>query len=200
MLKAVIFDLNGLFVKSEEYLSTRLERDFNIKRETFIPILEQVLGKARESNMEDSWHLWEPELKKQNLKFTKDEFWDYWFKHEQEDPEMLKLARELIDKGIKIFILSNNFRERAKYYKEHFSFAHLNDIADKIYFSFETGFIKPDPRAYQNVLNENNLKPDECIYFDNSQKNVAAAKKLGIKSYLFENPTQTKQIIIQILK
>jgi putative hydrolase of the HAD superfamily len=61
----------------------------------------------------------------------------------------------------------------------------FNNI-DKAYFSWETGFVKPDQRAYKQVLEENHLKPEECIYFDDSEENIEAAKKLGIKAYKFK--------------
>jgi FMN phosphatase YigB (HAD superfamily) len=33
---------------------------------------------------------------------------------------------------------------------------------------------------------ENNLKPEECVYFDDSEENIKMAKSLGIKAFLFE--------------
>ena len=69
----------------------------------------------------------------------------------------------------------------------------MNELFDKQYYSWKTGFIKPDPRAYQVMLEENNLKPEEVVYFDDSQKNVAAAEVLGIESYLFEGPGGVKE-------
>lgn len=201
MLKAVIFDLNGLFVRSPEFLSARLERDFGVPEDTFIPILEKVLDQARVTKAPDTWPLWEPEMQKLGLKFTKEGWWEYWFKYEKEDISMLNLARELKEqKGLQVFILSNNFAERSRYYRENFSFAYLNEVVDKVYFSYETGFIKPNPEAWQNILRENDLKPEECIYFDNAQKNVDAAHNLGIKSYLFESPEVCRQKIEQFLK
>lgn len=191
MLKAVILDLNGVFVKSEKYMSTRLQEDFGVPENEFVPILDKVLYKARQKDNKDSFALLKPYLRQFGLKFTKEEFWHYWFKHEHEVAEMLELTKELKANNLKVFILSNNFWERAEYYKNNFSFAKLKDVADKIYFSFETGFIKPDPKAWQNILDENSLNPEECVYFDNSPNNIKSAKALGIKSFLFENPEKT---------
>ena len=42
--------------------------------------------------------------------------------------------------------LSNNFKERALYYS-HYPWIH--DVVDKTYFSWKTGFIKPDIRAWE---------------------------------------------------
>jgi putative hydrolase of the HAD superfamily len=97
---------------------------------------------------------------------------------------MIEIARELKGKGLKIFILSNNFIERTDYYKKNFPF--LQELFDKIYYSWQTGFVKPDIRAYEKVLKDNNLLPAECLYFDNSKENIEIANNLGIKSFLFE--------------
>ncbi len=115
------------------------------------------------------------------------------FMSEKENAEMVALARELKGKGMQLFILSNNLSERSAYYDEHFPF--LNELFKKQYYSWQTGFIKPDPRCFELVLRENNLKAEEVLYFDDSAGNVAAANALGIESYLFENANKTREKI-----
>jgi len=100
-----------------------------------------------------------------------------------------------------VFILSNNFAERANYYKKNFPF--LEEIPEKVYYSWQTGFVKPNPRAFKNLLTENNLEPEECIYFDNSEENIKTANDLGIKAFLYtdienlEKALKDNQIIYQ---
>jgi putative hydrolase of the HAD superfamily len=71
----------------------------------------------------------------------------------------------------------------------------LKEAADKFYYSWQTGFIKPDPGAWRNVLEDNNLKPEECIYFDDQDKNLKAAESLGIKAHMFVDAITTKEIL-----
>ena len=97
--------------------------------------------------------------------------------------ELIELVAELKKKGIKIFVLSNADVELAAQQMKKYPF--INELADKFYYSGQSGFIKPDPRAYKVVLEENNLKPEECIYFDDGESRVAAAQALGIESHLF---------------
>jgi len=103
--------------------------------------------------------------------------------------QLVDLAQQVKLKGAQVFILSNYFED---------SFPFLSEITDKCYFSFQTGFVKPDEQAYQLVLNENNLKAEECLYFDDSSTNVAAAAELGIRSYLFESAEKTQQILKEL--
>ncbi len=190
MFKAVIFDLNGVFIQSP-YLSDRFKNDFGVENEEFIPALKEIMDKVRLPNAGNCYGHWKPYLDKWNIELSEDEFYKYWFEAEKEVPEMIELAKELKGKGVKLFILSNNFVERAKYYKKNFPF--LDEIFDRVYYSWQTGFRKPEKEAYLNILKENNLDPEDCFYFDDSQKNIEVAKSLGITGAIFESPKNTKE-------
>lgn len=184
MKKAIIFDLNGVFVISPK-LSERFESNFNIPLEVFMPALKEVMDKVRMPDAKDVFYYWQPYFKKWGIKFSQQEFEDYCFKAETPDDKLVKLARDLKEKGLKLFILSNNFRGRADYYAKNFSF--MDEVFEKVYYSWQTGFTKPDIRAWQLILDENNLEPSDCIYFDDSEKNIEAAKSIGIEAYIFDD-------------
>ena len=191
MTKAIIFDLNGVFIKSPK-LSDRFQERFGVASEKFLPALKEIMAKVRMPDAGDAFTYWSPYLERWGANLIKEEFFNFWFSAEKEVPELIELAKEIKQKGIKIFILSNNFAERADYYKNNFSFLKL---FDKVYYSWQTGFVKPNPEAFKNVLSGNNLKPEECIYFDNSEENVESAKGLGIDAYLFENINSIKKVV-----
>jgi len=192
MIEAVVFDLNGVFIQSPR-LSDRFEEKFHVSGDKFYDVLQEIMPKVRKPRAEDSFNYWKPHLKDWGLNLNKEQFFDFWFSGEKEVPEMINLARKVKENGTKIFILSNNFTERAKYYDENFPF--LKDF-DKVYYSWQTGFVKPDLEAYKNLLRENNLQPEQCLYFDDSAKNIKAASSLGIISYLFKD-TQDLQAILK---
>ncbi len=183
MYKAIIFDLNGVFIQSPK-LSDRFLEQFGVAPEEFLPALKEVMAMARKPNAGDSFPYWEQYLNKWGVNLSEKEFFDFWFSAEKEVPEMINLAKELKNKGIKIFILSNNFSERANFYDKTFPF--LKQIADKIYYSWQTGFVKPNAEAYKLILSENNLNPEECAYFDDSEENIKIAGSLGIKALIFK--------------
>ena len=192
MIKAVIFDLNGVFLKSE-YLHKRMENSFGIKKDEFLPILKNIMGEVRKPNAPPVFTLWEPHIKRWKIILNEEEFLQFWFSGEHVVKEMIQLAKELQGKNIKVFILSNNFKERTTYYRK--KFPELFTCVDKAYFSWETGILKDGKKAYQNILNENNLTPEDCIYFDDSQEKVDLAKSAGIDSFQFESVEKTKEII-----
>lgn len=191
MLKAVIFDLNGVFILSPK-LSDRFEKDFGVPTSEFLPVLARVMDLVRRPNAGKAFLHWEPELRKWGVQMSEDEFWNYWFKGEKPSSEMISLAKEIKERGIKVITLSNNFKERADYYS-HYPWMDL--AVDKSYFSWQTGFVKPDIEAWKRVLVDFNLKPEEVIYFDDQEKNLVSAESLGIKSILFSSPEATRVAI-----
>lgn len=195
MIKAVIFDLNGIFIQSPK-LSERFEKDFKISPDLFLPELSEIMNKTRQPNAGNSFQYWKPVLEKWNIQMSEENFWDYWFSAEKVSEEMVNFAKELKAEGIKVFVLSNNFKERAKYYK---NYPWIHDVIEKAYFSYETSLVKPDPNAWQLILDEHNLRPEECLYFDDQEKNVRASESVGIKSFLFLGEKELKNEVIKAL-
>ena len=196
MLKAVIFDLNGIFLQSPK-LSDRFSKDFGVSTNIFLPKLSEIMEKVRKPNAEPAFKYWKDVLKDWKVEITENKFWDYWFGAEIQSEKMIAFAKYLRGNGIKVFILSNNFKERANYY-DHYSWIH--DAVDKVYFSWQTGFVKPDVRAWELVLSENNLNGDECLYFDDQEKNLLSAESIGIKSFKFTNEVELEKIVNEKLK
>lgn len=192
MIKEVIFDLNGVFLESPK-LSDRFSLDYGVDKDEFLGALKQIMDQVRQPNAPATFSLWQPYLNKWGLKLSEKEFYDYWFSGEHLVPELLDFARELKTKGLRMSILSNNFRERTTYYRDHFP--ELFSEFDGVYFSWETGFVKSQPEAYENVLKRQNLTADECIFFDDSPKNVELAQSLGIKSQVYGGLETTKKFI-----
>lgn len=184
MIKAAIFDLNGIFIQGPR-LSDRFKEAFSIETKDFLPVLKEIMAKIRKPNAGSAFSYWKPYLEKWNVNLTEEQFLDFWFGAEKEIPELVELAKQIKIKGVKVFILSNNFAERADYYKKNSPF--LTEIPDKIYYSWQTGFVKPDPQAFENLLAENDFKPEECIYFDDLEENIKVANDLGIKAFLYNN-------------
>jgi putative hydrolase of the HAD superfamily len=105
---------------------------------------------------------------------------------------MLDIPRERIDlllqlrKRYKILLLSNTNPlhilvstplELAKYKLT------MDDLFDKCYYSYEMGAVKPNPEIFELLLKDAKLKPDECLFLDDGQKNIDTANMLGFKTY-----------------
>lgn len=197
MIRAIVFDLNGVFIQSP-LLSDRFEQSFGISSKQFLSALKEIMGIVRMPHAQDAFSYWQPYFKKWKVDLDRKEFYEFWFSAEKEVPEMVNYAKEMKRKGLSLYIVSNNFRERADYYAQHFSI--LNELFDHVYYSWQTGFAKPSPKAFEKLLNDRHQKPSECIYFDDSVSNVAVAQQLGIKAHLFTGVENTKKVISEELK
>ncbi|MBC8033460.1 MAG: HAD family phosphatase [Chitinophagaceae bacterium] len=82
------------------------------------------------------------------------------------------------------FLLSNTNAIHAekfeKMYRDTVGEGSFEDCFEKIYYSHNIGFRKPNKEAYEVVLNENALKPEETVFIDDTLPNIEAARALGI--------------------
>jgi putative hydrolase of the HAD superfamily len=53
--------------------------------------------------------------------------------------------------------------------------------------------LKPDPRMYTWLTETYGLVPEECVFFDDLQKNVAGAKAVGMESFVFTTTAQAEE-------
>lgn len=65
--------------------------------------------------------------------------------------------------------------------------AELLGSFERRFLSYEMGCRKPEPRIFQTLLAEMNWQASECLFFDDSPVNVAAAKSLGIEAVCVDN-------------
>jgi len=192
MINAVIFDLNGVFLQGKK-LTERIEEEFHIPIEESLVVLKESLNNARLNPNIHIFDYWKPLFEKYNMSITEEEFLNFWFGGEYLVPELVELSKELRENDIKVYIFSNNFKERTEYYRKNFK--EIFDNVDGSFFSWETGFVKSDIKAYENFLSITKLNPSEIIYFDDSQENVDLAKSLGIKGYIYEDANKTKAVL-----
>jgi HAD superfamily hydrolase (TIGR01509 family) len=192
MLKAIIFDLNGVFLESR-YLTERLEEDFGIPKEESLEVLKESMSIVRLDPSVNVYSFWKPLLDKYNSGLDEEEFLEYWFSGESLVYELIDFCKELRRQSIKVYILSNNFRERTEYYRDNFS--EIFENVDNSFFSWETGNVKSDLSTYEKVLAKIGLKGREVIYFDDSKENVNLAKKVGINAYIYDELDRTKEIV-----
>lgn len=60
----------------------------------------------------------------------------------------------------------------------------LSDYFDRVYLSYELHMVKPDEEIYRYLLEKENCRPEECLFLDDSERNIKAASRLGMNTYL----------------
>ena len=89
-----------------------------------------------------------------------------------------------------IFLLSNTNSLHAKKYEALFlekTKKEFHQLFRKIYYSHDIGLRKPDIKAYDLILKENNLKASETLFIDDVRKNLIPAQKLSIKTIHYKD-------------
>lgn len=88
------------------------------------------------------------------------------------------------DKTYKLILLSNTNELHMDWVKENVSF--FKDFKanfDAFYLSHEIQLRKPNANIYEFVLNENQIKPEETLFIDDTEENISSAHKLGIHTW-----------------
>ena len=62
--------------------------------------------------------------------------------------------------------------------------AELAGCFDELFLSYQTGHVKPDRAAYEQVVQTYGCRPGEVLFLDDSQGNVDAAAEFGMQSVL----------------
>ncbi|KIC76447.1 hypothetical protein DB41_GC00140 [Neochlamydia sp. TUME1] len=89
----------------------------------------------------------------------------------------ISLLKQVQAQGKQTFILSNISGE---FFKKISIYNGLLDSFDGAFFSYEIHTVKPHKKIYQFLLNKYFLKPEECLFIDDSLANVTTAQKMDI--------------------
>jgi epoxide hydrolase-like predicted phosphatase len=67
---------------------------------------------------------------------------------------------------------------------------HFDELADFIIYSHEEGIAKPDRRIYALTCERLGTQPEEIVFLDDAERNVAAAREYGWHAILFRDTAQ----------
>ncbi|GGM84744.1 haloacid dehalogenase [Dyadobacter beijingensis] len=106
-------------------------------------------------------------------------------------PERVELLKKLAAK-YRIFLLSNtssiHITQVNKILKASTGVERLEDLFETVFLSYEMGLMKPDPRIYQQVLEQAGLKAEETLFLDDNADNIRSAAGLGIETIHVQKP------------
>ena len=96
--------------------------------------------------------------------------------------ENVALLRRLRSAGRPVYALSNFATVKFAIARQMFDF--LNEF-DHAVVSGHVGAAKPDPRIYEILFDKVGRRPHELVFVDDSQKNIEAARALGMPAIHF---------------
>lgn len=185
MIKVILFDFDGVLTVDAtgsmsiiNYISqvTGIEKDlFSSEYRKYN--YELLYGKATH---EEVWENICKGIKKQiDISVLYDSFINTPL-----DLDMLELVKSLKFSGYKTGIITDNKKDRIDDIVAHY---HFNDIFDYIIVSAEIGSGKDNIEIFENVINKMSVNPEECIFIDNSRKNLIIPNEIGMKTIFYDH-------------
>ncbi len=190
MITTIIFDLSEVLISGLIGIEKELAPLVNLSGEDFLVGLwrdsfwELLKGKISEDEYLDDV------FERNKWAADKSTFKDIIRKNfHNEVGGMIELVEKL-SKDYKLILLSDHAKKWIEYINKIHPFLNL---FDKKYFSFQSGEIKREKRAFKLLLKENNLNPSDCIFIDDSPANIKAAEEVGLEVILFKDIEQFKR-------
>lgn len=102
----------------------------------------------------------------------------------------LDWVKELKAKGYGVYYLSNFGKKVEAECADSLAFLPLMDGG---ILSYQDQLIKPDAAIYELLLNRYDLRAEECVFLDDTQKNVDGAENCGIHGICFQTKQQAQE-------
>ena len=108
---------------------------------------------------------------------------------------MVEILAELRDRGTPLYGLTNWSAETYPPARERFAFL---SWFRGILVSGEVGVIKPDPRIFEVLIERFAINPENAVYIDDVEANVAAAQSFGIHAIQFATPARLRRELTRL--
>jgi len=185
----IIFDLGNVLFRFQEEELTRLVIGDHPNKETVMRAVfhREIWDRLDDGSMDDREakslicsslpeSLWKPACR----------VFDGWVENMPPIDGMRALLEELSKLPCRLFLISNISHGFVEQYPSIPHIAETLSCFEKCYFSASLRTVKPHPRIFRRVLEENSLDPADCVFIDDSLINVRGAEVLGIQGYLFD--------------
>ncbi|MBN1799123.1 MAG: HAD family hydrolase [Spirochaetales bacterium] len=185
-IKAVAFDIDGtLYPEYKMFITSSI---IALRYPIFINNFRVVRKQIRAYNKVDDFYKLQAVLLAKRMRITVSKAeqlienviyskWPAVFKYIKPYKGVKALLLRLKQMKIKIAVLSDlPVEEKLRYLK-------LNGIWDCAFSSEETGYLKPHPVPFRELLKKLGTKPNSTLYVGNNYKyDIIGASKLGIKT------------------
>ncbi|MGE5041477.1 MAG: HAD family hydrolase [Candidatus Levyibacteriota bacterium] len=203
MIKVVLFDFGGvIYEHPKAVIPEVLSRIYNVPLEKAVSFYNTYKDDYYVGNI-SSDALIEALSRDFGSNLATAEVKDRWMKYYGEmsktNPEILELIKK-VKVGRKVYLFSNT-TEMSNAHNQNIG---VYDLFDGLFMSFQQGVKKPNPEFYKKVLSQVGVSAGEVLFIDDSYDNLEPAKRLGIKTILFnileDDPQQLSEQINSVLE
>lgn len=181
MKKAIIFDFDNTIVMSIKYWKRVIEKEtpkkYKVKENPEFAIKRHGYSNIDTAKLFLEMH--------KEVSTNYEEIVDYWYKYMLDkytnNIKFVVGANEFLQtlkqKGYKLILATATGR---KLLSKALKIFNLQNIFDMVITEEEVGKSKKEPDIYLKIMQEFNVKPNECLYFEDSLIAINTATKLGI--------------------
>jgi putative hydrolase of the HAD superfamily len=195
--KAVLWDIDGVFVQHTERFSDAYIAKFKIDKSVMDDFFD---GEFQECLVG------EKDLRRVLPKYFESWKWKgnissllyFWFSLPAVlNPHVVQFNKEIKEKGFKTYAATNQEAYRAAYIKDTLK---LGEQFEEFFSSAMIGYKKPDKKFFEEILKQINLRPDEIIFVDDDEVNIKGAETVGIDSILYRGHEEFLDRINELIK
>ncbi|MGB3775680.1 MAG: HAD family phosphatase [Leeuwenhoekiella sp.] len=196
MIKNIIFDFGDVFIDLDKQAPKDFFERFDINEidaEMHKWNVDYEAGKLNTTQFVDLYLTRFPRLNPISFSTAWNSIIQYF---PQKRMDWIKSLAE--SKKYKLFLLSNTNDLHIEQVTKNMDISRFNQFRayfDGFYLSQDVKLRKPNSDIFELVLKENNLKPSETLFIDDTAENTAAAERLGLKTW---NITPGKEDITQL--
>lgn len=192
MIKAVIFDLDGVYFKNgkSNFIKSLVDLGVSEDEAKRVFLKSDLMNKSYKAGKISGEEFWTWAAKEWNIKKSPEEL----IKILQKGYELNEIAMPLIKllkaKGIKLIICSNNFKERIKCLDERFNF--VKDF-DYSILSYEYGILKPE--LFKKIKEKTGFDNSEVLILDDGEDLIKEAIRQGFNAVLCKDNDDLKKYL-----
>lgn len=187
MIKAVIFDMDGVIIDSEPIHEYAMEETLKPHGVDFAKINDSsFLGKTPKSLFTKLKVMFNLSVDVNELVERKADLAMEKMQQLGPIPGVVELIKELHAKNYKLAIGSGQERFVIDNVLSNFG---LTDFFREIICSGDYKKPKPDPEVYLRCAEKLGVKPDECVVIEDAPSGVKSAKSAGMKCVGYNNPS-----------
>lgn len=190
MIKAVIFDMDGVLIDTEKHyfscwIQASKEAGFPFTKEQALS-LRSCDAKVAEKRMKEIFgeEFDYYAIRERRRQLVKETLEQCGLEMKPEVEETLKLLRE---KGIKTAVATATPLDRTK---EHLTQLGIMELFDSIVSAKEVEHGKPAPDVYLYACEQIGEKPEDCIAVEDSPNGILSAYRAGLKPVMVPDLTQ----------
>ncbi|MBC8335848.1 MAG: HAD family phosphatase [Anaerolineales bacterium] len=197
-IKAVIFDLGGVLVRTEDRaprtkLGLRFGKSYAemdrvvFNKSSYRASIGEITSREHWQFVMHSLDLPESEI---------ESFYDQFFGGDVVDYEIIKTITALRPQYTTA-LLSNAWDDLRQLMVKKWK---IESAFNQIFISAEIGIAKPDERIYKFTLEKLGIAPEEAVFVDDFIENIEAARVLGMHGIHFKEPDAAMRELRDLLK